>query len=176
MCKYKKNKRKGNAKTGSAVDRRLFVIDIENYCGKQAISQRDVMSARQSIYDSFHPTNEDLIVIGTSYSENCLNAGLAWRGARAVWSKGKDGADLALIEALGTYRLDSFKELVLVTGDHIFADKVRQVRADGVRVTVVSCRKSLSRKLAASATNIHIARERTPRKTAAGKTAGKAAA
>jgi uncharacterized LabA/DUF88 family protein len=145
----------------------LFVIDIENYCGKAVLSQQDVASARQSICDSFRPTSEDLIVIGTSHSENFLSVGLVWRGARMVWSKGHNGADLALIEALETYRLNSFKEVVLVTGDHIFADKVRQISETGVEVTAVSCRRSLSKKLSVAATNVHIARDRARREQAA---------
>jgi hypothetical protein len=165
MCK--KQKQEINKAVDSGSTRRLLVIDIENYCGKPVLTQKDVASAKQSVFDRFSPTANDLIVIGVSHTSNFMSSGISWKGARHVLGKGQNGADLAIINALGEYRLDSFKEVVLMTGDGIFANKVKQMVAAGAYVTVVSCAKRLSRNLAAVGSSVQLVKDRTKNKKAA---------
>jgi hypothetical protein len=110
-----------------------------------------VIAARRSVNECFCPSDVDLVVIGTSHTSNYVAAGFAWPGARQVYMKGHDGADHALLNALGEYRIDRFDEVVLLSGDGIFAEKVRQIAAAGTTVIVTSQGKTLSKRLAAAA-------------------------
>lgn len=67
--------------------------------------------------------------------------------------KGKNGADIALEDVLKKERVpERFSEVVIVSGDGLFAEEARSLRDSGVRVTVDSpCgRASRSLLLAAS--------------------------
>jgi hypothetical protein len=167
MCKNKAKRQLSKTNTKHQ-DRRLFAIDIENYCGKPELSEADVASARQSVYDRFSPNNVDLVVIGTSHSSNFFNTGMAWRGARNIMMKGHDGADRALIQALAEYHPESFSEIVLFSGDGIFTDSVNELSSRGAKVTVVSRSRSLSKQLSSATQSLHVIRKECIRpKTAA---------
>ncbi|MBQ9043230.1 MAG: NYN domain-containing protein [Eggerthellaceae bacterium] len=131
--------------------RRIFFLDIENYAGKAVIGPDDVEAVRESIDRQFRPGDADMIVVGTSHTNNFLCAALSWKGPRHVLRRGRDGADLALLASIGEYRLDAFAEVLVMSGDGIFADKAAELVAQGVRVTVVSRPGSLSWRLVASA-------------------------
>lgn len=150
--KHSKNLNRGLIKRMSS--RRLFVIDIENYCGKPILSETDVEHARKSIQKHFNPSESDLVVIGTSHTNNYLSVGFAWQGIRQVIAKGHDGADLALLNALEGYQLDNFSEVTIMTGDSIFTDRVSEIASNGTIVTVISLARCLSNKLAAAASRI----------------------
>lgn len=127
--------------------RRLFILDIENYAGRKVIRTSDVERVRDAIRRKFAPTNEDLIVIGTSHTANFVCAGQEWIGPRHVMRFGRNGADLALLDALGDYRLDTFGEVLILSGDGIFTDTARALVARGIEVTVVSKFANLNRAL-----------------------------
>lgn len=131
--------------------RRIFFLDIENYAGKAVLGSDDVDAVRESVERQFHPGDDDLVVVGTSHSSNFMNAALSWKGPRHVLKRGRDGADFALLEALGEYRLGTFGEVLLMSGDGIFADKAAELVSQGVNVTVVSRPGSLSWRLVAAA-------------------------
>lgn len=158
MSKNRKNGRK-NRNGGDKVSRRLFVIDIENLCGKPVIEEADVKAAQKFANEAFHPSINDLVVIGTSHTSNFINAGMAWRGARQVFGSGHDGADLALLAAISEYNVVSFEEIVIMSGDGIFADAVDEIASKGVIVTVVSIGRCLSKKLAGAAPLIRLVDE-----------------
>ena len=60
---------------------------------------------------------------------------------------GLDGADLVLLEVLGENIADRFGEVVLVSGDGIFADALAELASQGVHTTVVAHSDGLSRRL-----------------------------
>jgi hypothetical protein len=74
-------------------------------------------------------------------------AGLGW-GIRFA-SMGPDAADLALLEVAGDYLAHDVTDLIVVSGDHAFAEL-----ADRARLHVLSYRSCLSRELAAAATTV----------------------
>jgi len=75
-----------------------------------------------------------------------------WPGARHLRRSGHDGADLALIEILtGESVAERFAAVIVASGDGLFAGPVARLGADGVVVTVVANRRSLSRQLALAA-------------------------
>ncbi|WP_409366232.1 NYN domain-containing protein [Mycolicibacterium septicum] len=89
----------------------------------------------------------DQIVIGTSHV-GLLATGVGWPGPRIVVRSGEDGADLALLEVLLDERVNErFEEVVVVSGDAIFADAVARLGELGVTVTVVARREACARRL-----------------------------
>ena len=134
-------------KTTPGPTRRLLLIDIENYCGKGNLQPADVRIARTEICRDLELGGGDLVVIGTSHSNNCFVCGTEWEGPRQVLRRGHDGADVALIDAFGEYRLDTFSSLVIVSGDGIFADIASCARNKEKAVTIVSRIEGLSGKL-----------------------------
>ena len=68
-------------------------------------------------------------------------------GARIVVASGVNGADLALLAAMGESNLSSGDQVVLASGDGIFADAVATLAGTGVMTTVVAHRDGLARSL-----------------------------
>lgn len=132
----------------ASTHRKLFLVDIENIVGKPIIGAEDVASVKRWATDNLGLSETDSVVVGTSGDRNCLAAMTAWRGVRHVLKKGHDGADLALIGSARDYRVDSFEEVVIMSGDGVFAPLADQIASLGAMVTVVSARASLSSKLA----------------------------
>jgi len=73
---------------------------------------------------------------------------------------GLDGADLALLEVLGENIAARFTEVVLVSGDGIFADAVAVFAALGVHTTVIAHRDGLSRRLELAASVVQFLPDR----------------
>ncbi|WP_296010561.1 hypothetical protein [uncultured Adlercreutzia sp.] len=153
MSKSKKTRK--NALSGK-MNRRLFLIDVENYCGKPILSEQDALVAKMSFFEHFSPRENDLIVVGTSHTNNFFNVGMAWHGVRQVLGIGHDGADMALIKAAKDYRLNTFEEVVVLSGDGIFAETVEELALEGVIVAVVSSADRLSRRLVDVAPRIRV--------------------
>lgn len=143
--------------------RRYFLVDIENPTrGAKATCEEvatfwDILK-RQAPGIAPH----DHVVVGAGrgvaqrYRTSITGANVRWvTGANAP-----DGADRALLGAIDLYRVARhYDELVIVGGDHAFADLARRAKTFGLRVQVVTAetpqgRPMLSRELAAAA-DIH---------------------
>lgn len=157
MSKSRKNVKK--AASNNAIARRLFVVDIENYCGKPVLNEEDVLAAKKSLVKHFHPTESDLIVVGTSHTSNYLNVGMAWKGVRQVLGIGHDGADIALLKAIKDYRIDTFSEVFILSGDGIFTEAVEELALNGVIVAVASIKRCLSQRLAEIAPQLQFVKQ-----------------
>lgn len=133
------------------VGRRLFLVDIENAVGRAVLDERIIEDVRIRLSKDYGIKVDEMVVIGTSHSMNMFTASI-WKGARQVFGRGVDGADRALLKVMVEEGVgERFDEVVLVSGDGIFADAVRALRADGVKVIVDSRAKSLSYRLIACA-------------------------
>lgn len=143
--------------------RRYFLVDIENPTrGAKATCQE--VAAFWNILKGQAPgiAPHDHVVVGASrgvaqrYRTSITGANVRWvTGANAP-----DGADRALLGAIDLYRVARhYDELVIVSGDHAFADLASRAKTLGLSVHVVTAdtpqsRPMLSRKLAAAA-NVH---------------------
>jgi len=67
---------------------------------------------------------------------------------------GRDGADRALLEVLAENIAARFAEVVLVSGDGIFADAIAAVAGQGIHTTVIAHRDGLSRRLELAANTV----------------------
>jgi hypothetical protein len=84
-----------------------------------------------------------------------LNSALGWPHAHYRLGSGPDGADMALLDVLRHEDVARrFTRVVIGSGDHVFAEEAARLAAQGVCVTVVSRRHSLSRRLAMAAREV----------------------
>ena len=136
-------------------DRRLFAIDIENAVGTGKLDERKVAYAMNKIAKLHSLTDNDLVIVGISHKRNAFPVGSQLPGIRIVFHPGKNGADLAIKDVLAKERIpERFTEIILVSGDGIFAEDVERLRAAGTRVNVTARKGNLSQKLAMKATRV----------------------
>lgn len=127
--------------------RRLVLVDIENVVGGAVMAVEQATCARKYVEVAADVCADEQVVIGTSHV-GVMATGLGWEGSRLVVRSGENGADLALLEVLTEERIEQrFDEVILASGDGIFADAVAALGAAGVRVTVVTRREACSKRL-----------------------------
>lgn len=137
-----------------AQGRRIVLIDVENIVGGGVSVSEQVQGAQAAIAAAVVPRNGDQVVIACGrFSVEVV--GFEWRGPRRlVFRAGTNGADLELLDILETERVGArFTEIVLVSGDGIFAEVVSRLglHAD---VTVASRAESCSRRLRMAAKRV----------------------
>lgn len=133
--------------TTATIRRRIVLIDIENIVGGGVSLPRQVHGAQAAIAAAIGPCDQDHVVV--AYGRFGVDVvGFEWAGPRRlVFCGGSNGADLELLDILESEGVgDRFEEVVVVSGDGIFADVVALL---GLRtdVTVVSRPESCSRRL-----------------------------
>lgn len=137
--------------------RRLFVVDIENAVGSGRVDEESCVRVERRIESVYRPNCGDMTVIGVSHKNNLFPAH-AWRGARVVIKQGHDGADLALESVLSSENVEErFGEVVIVSGDHLFATQAARLKSLGVKVTVDARARQLARVLAFSCSSVRLA-------------------
>lgn len=138
------------------LNRRLVLVDIENIVEGGVSMGSQVRAAQAAIEAAISPRHGDQVVVACGrYSVDTV--GFEWEGARRLkFRAGADGADLELLEILETEHVgDRFAEVVLVSGDGIFADAVSLLALTaGTDVTVVSRSDACSRRLRMAAKNV----------------------
>lgn len=140
----------------------LYLVDIENAVGGPCPCNTDVLGARAAIAAAYPVQEGDLVVIGVAHN-GLLEVGCSWTGVRYVVRSGPDGAELALLDELNVAIVARFDELVIVSGDGKFADRVAELAALGLPTTVVAHAESLSNRLRLAATKVvYLESERRP--------------
>jgi hypothetical protein len=132
--------------------RRLVIVDIENVVEGAVMTLQQAAEARACVAEAIRLEPTDHVVIGTSHV-GVLSVGLGWTGnPRIVARSGENGADLALLDVLTDERVsERFDDVVIVSGDGVFADCAAGLGAAGVAVTVASRREACSTRLRVSA-------------------------
>ncbi len=127
--------------------RKIHLVDIENICGVARPTRCDVQSVRGR-YETVEGTRTgDLVVLACNHGA-LLEVGLGWPAARLIVRSGVDGADLALLDVIQHENITArFNEVVIASGDGIFAEVAALLAERGLDVTVVSRRRALSRRL-----------------------------
>jgi hypothetical protein len=135
-------------------ERRLHLIDIENLAGDSLPSLRRVREA-QGLYAYWLAFGAmDQVEVASSHL-SLVNAALGWPHAHYRIRSGPDGADLALLDVLRHENVAKrFTHVAIGSGDHLFAEAAAHLVAQGVWVTVVSRRRSLSARLALAAREV----------------------
>jgi hypothetical protein len=135
-------------RSAGRADRRLHAIDVENLLGGGPLTAARLRAWSDAYAGLGVFRCGDHVAIGVDVT-GAAEVMLALRSPRVVLGRGRDGADRALLAVLRD-ELDPtrrYAELVLASGDGIFADEVARLRARGLAVTVVSRPQNLSRRL-----------------------------
>lgn len=142
-------------------DRRLFLVDVENLVGTGLVDADLTVWARERVKTLLGIGPNDHIVIGCSHL-GLINVGCNWPHVRYVVRSGPDGADLALLEVLTENVAQRFDRVVIASGDGIFAQPAANLAAQGVHVSVVARRGSISARLYLAAADVHLIDEQPP--------------
>jgi hypothetical protein len=134
------------------VGRTLHLIDIENLAGGD-FSVVEMASAAEAYRETAAVAAMDHVVtaVGVSALLSAVKAGFS---GRMVVGRGVDGADHALLKVVANPEriAAQYDRIVIGSGDHIFCEAARELRARGIAVGVVSRAERLSRHLARAAT------------------------
>jgi len=141
---------------GHSNGRLKIYVDLENACGgsiqvqqNQKYIQQTILNFRQCF------TTQVTYSVGPNAIHYCPELIWDWSFARFLPARGIDGADLALLAAI---KNEPFREdldrLVLVSGDHIFADEISALTSIGIHTTVISQKHALSTQLEKAATEV----------------------
>lgn len=150
--------------------RRLHLIDLENLVGCPRPTDFEVSECRDRYSDLVGTDGPDQVIIACNHGA-LLSVGCGWPHARHLVRSGPDGADLALLDVIDGERIEErFDEVVIGSGDGIFAMSVVSLQRHGVPVTVVASPGSLSNRLRLAATRVVPFIESTPPTPEAGVT------
>ena len=125
----------------------LIFCDLENIIGSGALEGSDVTAAAAFLKDLFpHPRTH--WIVGVSSRHAAQAALFNWpEPKRLVIGRGHNGADHRLIEAMREAAVERFAEVVLCSGDGIFAEQLTRFAERGVRITLVTGRGGTASKL-----------------------------
>lgn len=133
--------------------RTLHLVDLENLASTTHVSEAVAHETAAQYLLAAEYTAGDLLVVASSH-RNGLAARVAFPSATVRWRSGRNGADLALVDAYSEFDPSRFNRLVLGSGDGIFAGLVAAARWSGLNVTVISRRRNTSMALRAAATSV----------------------
>lgn len=139
-----------------ARNRRLILVDIENIVGGGISMAAQVRGAQTAIDAVVGRRADDQLVLACGrFSVDIV--GFEWVGThRLRFRSGVNGADLELLDVLETEHVGQrFAEVVLVSGDGIFADTIsRLAMTSGTEVTVVTRPDACSRRVRMAAKRV----------------------
>ena len=95
----------------------------------------------------------DHVVVATSRI-GLLQVGANWNGVRYVVRSGRDGADLALLDVLAEDVTNRYEQVLLASGDGIFAPAAAELAAAGVLTTVLGRTGCVARRLQMAASRV----------------------
>ena len=130
---------------------RLVLVDAENLLGTGDPTEHDVVGIRRDLFEILGDLSDTLFEVASSHHA-APAVRFGFPEGRHHWRSGPDGADLALLDALDSNsQTGCFDEVVIASGDGIFAKAAAALVANGTRCTVISRRTSLSAQLCLAA-------------------------
>ena len=134
--------------------RELVLVDIENLAGTPSPSQDQIADIKAIIsrYTSVDCLSQCVVACSHHAASEVL---FAFPSALRRVKSGVNGADIALVEELSDHRvIERFEKIVVCSGDWIFTDEVARLGQNGVDVTVIARKGSLSKQLQLAARNV----------------------
>jgi hypothetical protein len=122
--------------------RRIVLIDVENANGGPVQTPAEAQWVHRVLTRTIGLQNGDQVVLACNRDRTSIfNIFFAWgESPRIVTGYGRSGADKALISVMHEDLPGRFAELVLVSGDKIFAKHVAALAARGLPTRVLSLR------------------------------------
>lgn len=142
--------------------RKLVAVDLENLALRPVLDEKVTRAIDLELRRAYPLDPRDLVYVGGSPRNGypCRLFAELNHGA-VVLRPGRDGADLALIDCVRAIPEASFRsdihpvtEFVVGSGDHAFVEVARELKARGLRITVIARPGSLNRSLASSADRV----------------------
>jgi len=154
---------------GTNATRKIVLLDLENMMfgrHEDHAAERSLSEEVLRLAEARRPS--DMVILGCN-PHLAFSAKTLFPGAQIVTGKGKDGADLALIETIDLdHASDRFDELCIVSGDNAFAPVAHAARKAGMQVRVVAPHFGLSTALRVYAhTSVILSRSEDPNPAAA---------
>ena len=177
MAGTPKSQNAGQEETQRVIDvaaqvRNLHLVDLENLLGDPWATGPRVGWALEQYFEVAGWTRGDLVYVAANphlVKEFCFDPTVVWNVHAA---RGSDGADLALLaHAARDFVVRRAGRMVVSSGDHIFANRARQVAASGVDVLVVARPESRSRELAVFPFQPFLPMEPVPKPVGGGRSA-----
>lgn len=133
------------------MNRRIVLIDIENFNGRPVTTPAQARWCRRMLEDWLALQPDEQVVIAADIS-TVTDIYLAWPQARILAGRFNNGADLRLLEVMDEGLATRFTELVLVSGDRIYAEKISELAGQGLPTHVYAHEVALSKRLQFAAT------------------------
>ena len=133
--------------------RRLILIDVENFNGAPVATTTQARWCRRVLDNWIQPSPGDIIVLAADVN-TVTNVYAGWPTHRILPGYGENGADHRLLDVMDEDLPRRFSEMILVSGDRVFAEKVSQLAGQGLPTTVYSHTEALSKRLKFAATNV----------------------
>lgn len=145
-------------------NRRMIVADVENVNGGPIASPAQGAWVERILTHRLGLQAGDQVVIGCNRDGLSLtNLYSAWgTRVRYVAEPGTDGADCALLQVMTEDLPQRFDELLLVSGDHIFAPMIAHLATNGLPTHVFAHTESLAPALKLAATRVSTLRPQEP--------------
>ncbi|MEO0023866.1 MAG: hypothetical protein RL196_307 [Actinomycetota bacterium] len=125
----------------------LHFIDVENMAGSGLLTVEGVASLCKSYVSQAHAKPSDLFFVAAG-PQNATAVREGWKAGQTFYQfrKGKDGADLALVNFYQSIEhVEAFKEIFVASGDHSLEPIAESSVRRGVPVTVVTGKGRRSR-------------------------------
>ena len=127
--------------------RMLVVLDCENLNGKPLENLAQTRRVRAVLEEELGNLDAVQVIVAAD-AHSAFDIANTFPGKAVRFGFGKDGADLALLAELEDDSLaENFDEIVLVSGDGIFASRIAELAGLGITTRVISLAGQLSRRL-----------------------------
>lgn len=137
--------------------RRYFIVDIKNLLGGACyVTNEGVRFAEGVLRRELGMRPDDQALIGVTAVQAVFPVHRVFPGKAQRIQCGSDGAELAILGALDPAHVASrFDEVVIVSGDGMFAGSAAQLAFYGTRVIAAGHRSGMSAKLRLAAHRTH---------------------
>lgn len=133
--------------------RRIILLDIENFNGHIVTTPNQARWCRRMLEHWISIQPGEQVVIAADVT-TVTNIHQAWPEARILNGHNENGSDLRLLEVMDENLAQRFSDMVLVSGDRIFAEKISELAGQGLPTHVYSHAAALSKRLRFAATTV----------------------
>jgi hypothetical protein len=130
--------------------RTLHLVDVDNLLGDPGTTDDTEIERTLDAYRaaSGYRIGDHVLVATHPGAKHAFAIHEAWPGVSHRWRRGKDGADMVLLDAADeAVRSHRYGRVVIGSGDRIFLEAMDRLRRKDVEVAFVSRRRSLARAL-----------------------------
>lgn len=147
----------------------LILCDIENLAGAANPTAPDIRAIAAQLHRTFgHRRYQEVVAC------DICNAPMVWfnwtHDVRHLTGRGPDGADLELVDVLLHEGVEQrFRQVIIGSGDHIFAEPATRLAEAGVQVVAAVGRGYCSARLRRAVTDVvHLSLPRPHRRQSSG--------